>query len=140
MSSFTGFNAPLELRYHYSPDADKEYWELINGFEYYLEDDPDITVWIPPGFITDGASVPKVLNWILPPWGPYGQAAVLHDYLLDIGQMRNRRGHFTYCKTRTEARKHFVDAMRILQVPMWRRVLLGAGVWLWDQFREDKLR
>lgn len=140
MSSFTGFNASLGLTYNYEPEKNKEYWSVIRGFEYYLENDPSIIVQIPHGFLTDGASIPKGLNLLLPPWGPYGQAAVLHDYLLTVGRMRNAKGHFVYCSTRTEARRHFRDAMRILKVPTWSSTLLNVGVWLWDQFKSDKLR
>lgn len=142
MSSFTGFNAPLELRYYRDSDREgnRDYWKLMTGFEYYLATDVTVTVKVPKGFVTDGASVPKWLQWLLPPWGAYGQAAVLHDYLLDVGRMRNDKGHFVYCRTRTEARKHFIDAMRILSVPRWKRYILGVGVWLFDKFKEDKLR
>lgn len=140
MSSFTRFSADLHLKYRYNPASEKDYWIVLEPFEYYLEDNPDVIIRIPAGFITDGASVPKWLQWILPPWGPYGQAAVLHDYLLEVGQMRNKRGHFVYCKTRKEAREHFSDAMKVLKVPEWRRLVLSVGVFVWDQFKEDKLR
>ncbi len=36
---------------------------------------------IPKGFRTDGASVPRLFWNIIPPWGRYGMAAVIHDYL-----------------------------------------------------------
>jgi hypothetical protein len=37
---------------------------------------------IPKGFKTDGASVPRLLWWLFPPFGgDYDQAAVLHDFL-----------------------------------------------------------
>lgn len=39
------------------------------------------TITVPIGFETDGASVPRPLWWILPSWGTYSPAAVLHDYL-----------------------------------------------------------
>jgi len=33
------------------------------------------------GFVTDFASIPRPLWWLLPKWGKYGKAAVIHDYL-----------------------------------------------------------
>lgn len=36
---------------------------------------------IPVGFVTDGASIPRCLWSIYPPWGRYSRAAVCHDYL-----------------------------------------------------------
>ena len=36
---------------------------------------------VPAGFYTDFASIPKAMWWLYSPWGVYGPAAVLHDYL-----------------------------------------------------------
>ena len=36
------------------------------------------------GFITDGASVPKSLQWLYNPFGKYIKAAVIHDYLYSV--------------------------------------------------------
>lgn len=38
---------------------------------------------VPVGFITDFATVPRVMHWKVSPYGPYTRAAVLHDYLLE---------------------------------------------------------
>lgn len=40
---------------------------------------------VPEGFVSDGASVPRVFWSLFPPVGRYFLAAVLHDYLLVIG-------------------------------------------------------
>ena len=49
----------------------QDYVYSINGY--------DIKVF--RGFITDGASVPKSLQWLYNPFGKYIKAAVIHDYL-----------------------------------------------------------
>lgn len=49
----------------------QDYIYSINGY--------DIKVF--RGFITDGASVPKSLQWLYNPYGKYINAAVVHDYL-----------------------------------------------------------
>lgn len=49
----------------------QDYVYSINGY--------DIKVF--RGFITDGASVPKSLQWLYNPYGKYINAAVVHDYL-----------------------------------------------------------
>jgi hypothetical protein len=36
---------------------------------------------VPAGFVTDGASIPRVFWNIFDPYGPYLKAAVVHDYL-----------------------------------------------------------
>lgn len=40
------------------------------------------TFTVPIGFVTDFASVPRFLRWLVEPYGPYTRAAVLHDWLL----------------------------------------------------------
>lgn len=49
----------------------EEYVYEING--YCLK--------VPKGFVTDLASVPRVLWVFFPPYGKYTEAAVVHDYL-----------------------------------------------------------
>lgn len=51
-----------------------DYVYSINGY--------DIKVF--RGFITDGASVPKSLQWLYNPYGKYIKAAVVHDYLYGV--------------------------------------------------------
>lgn len=48
-----------------------DYIYSINGF----------LITVPKGFITDGASIPKSLQWIYDPFGKYIKGAVIHDYL-----------------------------------------------------------
>ena len=52
----------------------QDYIYSINGY--------DIKVF--RGFITDGASVPKSLQWLYNPFGKYIKAAVIHDYLYSV--------------------------------------------------------
>jgi hypothetical protein len=40
------------------------------------------TFTVPVGFVTDFATVPRFLHWLVLPYGPYTRAAVLHDWLL----------------------------------------------------------
>lgn len=40
---------------------------------------------VPSGFISDGATSPKFIWWLLPPVSRYFTAAIGHDYLLSIG-------------------------------------------------------
>ena len=72
----------------------QDYVYSINGY--------DIKVF--RGFITDGASVPKSLQWLYNPYGKYINAAVIHDYL-----------YSTYNNTginRTLADKIFIHIMK----------------------------
>ncbi|MCM6773254.1 DUF1353 domain-containing protein [Nocardia sp. CDC159] len=51
---------------------------------------------IPAGFLTDFASVPRVLVWLIPRYGAYTRAAILHDYLCQSGvvSLRDADGLF----------------------------------------------
>lgn len=40
------------------------------------------TFTVPMGFVTDFATSPRFLHWLVLPYGAYTRAAVLHDYLL----------------------------------------------------------
>ena len=40
------------------------------------------TFVVPTGFVTDLASVPQFMMWLIPPYGAYTEAAILHDYLI----------------------------------------------------------
>jgi hypothetical protein len=40
------------------------------------------TFAVPVGFVTDFATVPRFLHWLVSPYGGYTRAAVLHDWLL----------------------------------------------------------
>ena len=49
--------------------------------EDYVYDINGYLIRVPKSFITDGASVPKSLQWLYNPFGRYIKAAVVHDYL-----------------------------------------------------------
>lgn len=40
------------------------------------------TFTVPAGFVTDFATVPRFLHWLVLPYGAYTRAAVLHDWLI----------------------------------------------------------
>ena len=52
--------------------------------EEYVYDINGYLIRVPKSFITDGASVPKSLQWLYNPYGKYIKAAVIHDYLYSI--------------------------------------------------------
>jgi hypothetical protein len=62
--------------------ADGSSWFLCYRFRFQRDRDrPETVIEAPAGFITDLTSAPRALWDILPPWGTYGQAAVIHDWL-----------------------------------------------------------
>lgn len=54
-------------------------WELQQTVAYQGRTD---LLKVPAGFVTDFASVPRVFVWLLPRYGDYTWAAILHDYLV----------------------------------------------------------
>jgi hypothetical protein len=48
-------------------------------------------VTIPEGFRSDGASTPRFLWWIIPPWKRTKKAAFLHDYLCRYATCKEER-------------------------------------------------
>lgn len=72
------------------------------------------------GFITDFASVPVFFSRLVPRVGILRDAAVIHDWIYRGGE--NKRF------SRKQADQIFLDAMKDLGVPWWRRKLAYWGV------------
>ncbi len=139
-----GFLTPLDLEY-----IDGCHWKVIKSFEYCLKepDAPDRVV-IPEGFITDFASIPRVLWPVLPPTGKYGKAAVVHDALYT-----NRTVTMMWADpestltaryvNRGQADHILLEAMQVLGVSWLTRSTVYAGVrsggWhSWNKHRQEE--
>ena len=83
----------------------------------YYSDHLGRSVSVPKGFRSDGASVPRALWWIYPPFGRYLEAAVVHDW---------------FCVTQsisyTDAAIVFREAMAVCGVNKWRRQKMFMAV------------
>jgi len=92
----------------------------------------EVDIEIPAGTMSDGATVPRLLWWFLPPWGDRATpAAVLHDFLCE----RLDQGHpFPNCDTRARCDAQFRLALIALKIPRWRAWLCWAGVRLYSKF------
>ena len=101
-----------------SPLPDGRTWVIKRDFGYDLDhEDSGRTVEVPVGFHTDFASVPRLFWALIPRWGVYGNAAVIHDYLYV----------FHPC-SRQRADAIFDEAMRVLTTPTWQRLAILAAV------------
>jgi len=78
------------------------------------------TVLVPAGFVTDFASIPGFARWLLPISGKAAKAALLHDYMLSVGDRR--------------AADAFSDALKAAGVGPVKRWIMVAGVRLWAAF------
>ena len=76
---------------------------------------------VPAGSDTDFASVPRIFVWLLPRYGRYTKAAILHDHLWrDLAT----KGEISW----VDADALFQRAMRDLGVPFLRRWLMWTAV------------
>ncbi len=112
----SNFKTPLVV----SPLPDGKHWKLHTKFtaDIPVEKGVRLRITVPAGFITDFASVPWPFWSFIRPWGKWGKAAVLHDYLY-----QERTGAY-----RSTADKVFLNAMKLLGVTPWRRTLMYWGV------------
>lgn len=70
---------------------DKHKFILLEDFEYN-------GYTVPKGYITDGASVPRIFWFIYPPNRPdYLPAAIIHDYLCDKENYKEADREFKNC-------------------------------------------
>ena len=126
MSSFT---SQLKV----APLDDGESWVLLEPFTYHVGSYPsEIHYTVPKGFITDFASSPKFVWWLVPPWGKYGKASVVHDYLI------RAKPAYPVSLTRKYVDDIFLEAMLVLKVPRWKAQLIyyavRLGSWYsWNQ-------
>jgi hypothetical protein len=92
-------------------------WELVQSLVYLGNTD---RFTVPAGFGTDFASVPSAFTWLLPRYGRYTKAAILHDWLC----RQAREGGVS----RDDVDGLFRRAMRELGVPFLKRWLMWAAV------------
>lgn len=132
------YDAQLELIYSNkaTEDLGVDYWVVNAEFTCVLDTAKDQYVIIPQGFLTDGASVPRMFWSFFPSWGKYGQAATVHDFLCeyliisDNGRIRNI--------TREECDKYFLKLMIEMKINRVKRTLMYQGVSMYRRFGKVK--
>ena len=92
-------------------------WQLVEPLTY---DGRDERFVVAAGFTTDFASVPQALTWLVPRYGRYTKAAILHDHLWRLCA----EGRFAWADADGLLRR----AMRELDVPFLRRWLMWGAV------------
>ena len=112
-------------RYSYNPaeivlrQTDATDFALEESFRYIDDDGADRWV-VPDTDVTDLASVPAFLTWLVPRYGRHTFAALLHDHLQD--------STIDDPVTSAQADEVFRDAMADTGVPLLRRWLMWAAV------------
>jgi hypothetical protein len=121
MSRFTG---PLTIT---QLDADYRTWRLEQELVYEVgAEGSGRIVRVHPQFETDGASVPRLLQFYLPTWGRYSRAAVIHDYL--YAQLRPGGSPHPQAPSRQAADAVFLEALEVCGVSIVIRRIMWAAV------------
>jgi hypothetical protein len=109
--------------------VDANTWSLVDELVYRGSRQRFV---VPAGFRTDFATVPRVVTWLVPRFGAYTLAAVLHDFLCTEGI---RSG----AVSAREADGIFRRVMRESGVPVLRRWLMWTGV-RWGALTDGRRR
>ena len=109
----------LEDKRRAATRAGRSLWAVESPLDYRAHDGDTIT--LPPGMVTDLASIPRWAWSLLPPDGPWTLAAVFHDYLY---KTRGIGGLYS----RAECDRILLWAMEDLEVPRAQRLVIWAAV------------
>jgi len=97
-------------------DVSTDYFRLTESLEYESELVGRIVV--PVGFVTDFASTPRLVWWLIPPEDyHYTRGAVVHDWIYN---------QHLYQKAVCDL--VFLEAMTALQTPKWKRTVMYLAV------------
>ncbi len=110
-------------------------WELREPVSYRIHDTPTSEVVnVPPAFRTDFASVPRPFWSLIAPWGRHGRAAIVHDFLYQLGGITDVPAQSMRRPSKREADRIFREAMAVLD-----EVILGRSAF-WRRFGRGVLR
>lgn len=132
MGAFTGelHLVLLEDKAHASTRAGRSLWGVEKPLSYRTRAGDTIT--LPPGMVTDLASIPRAVSWLLPPDGPWAQIAVFHDLLYVTRGFGVWHGHASLSRkapySRAEADAILRDGMGDLGITGWRQWAIYQGV------------
>jgi len=114
-----------------TPLMDGKTWVILCDFGYAVgSEDSDDVINVPISTQTDFASIPRIFWAILPRWGKYGNAAVIHDWLYKDQQL-----------SRKQADDIFLEAMGVLCVSAWQKhtiywAVRAFGWWAWKSAQQ----
>lgn len=107
-------------------------WAVQRALEYQAGDNPEELIVVPPGFVTDLASVPQLVWTFYPPDGPWAKAAVIHDFLYWTKGTGEWHDHVGITRDKPYSRKEADDilkeAMADRKVGKWERFVIWSSV------------
>jgi hypothetical protein len=124
------FTTPLQLEF---TGKGRRKFTLLSSFEYHIGEypatDQEDIISVPEGFRTDFASVPRIFWPIVSPIDEYAKAAVLHDWLYNQGEF-----------SRKKCDDIFDEAMKVLNTPKWKRIVVYYAVRWFAMFAWNNAR
>lgn len=106
---------------------EKDYWYLKEELKVDITMNDDLyEVVIPEGYLTDGATVPRILWSICPKWDQSHKAVILHDYLCEYGVIRKNGEMVKIDRERIDLL--FLEAMRFEGVSQIKHSMMYAAV------------
>lgn len=125
----SSFNAGLAIE-----RIGRRRWRTTRAITYHVGQlSSGWTITVPAGFETDGASVPRILWCLWPPFGgDYDEGAVLHDFLYRTQFM---------CLARVIADAILIEAMQVCgtgAVTRW-CIFLGVRAGGWVTYRKYRI-
>ncbi|MCR9222959.1 MAG: DUF1353 domain-containing protein [Hyphomonas sp.] len=107
-------------------------YRLLESFSFEIGGFGSETfITVPQFFVTDLASIPKGVRWMLPPNGPYAKAAVIHDYMYEFASV--------FRWDRSYADLVFREGMERLDVPAHIRTIMYRSVRTFGNRNFDKV-
>lgn len=128
MSSFT---SPLTVSL--LPDGRR--WKLARSFTYRIGSVYSRRfIHVARGFVTDFASIPKFLFWLLPWWAKFNKPSVLHDWLYMVkvimGEPITREeADDTWLEAMYIDFRHHVSGRVVALIEYWAVRVFGGFAW-----------
>ena len=96
-------------------------WKLLTRYRYTTDLlGGSVLLGVPKGFITDLASIPRVVRSLVPQVGRHRGAAVIHDWLYATANIHDF--------SRRLCDRIFLEAMKVAGVPWYRRHMMYQAV------------
>lgn len=129
--------------------AGRSLWALQRPMSYYAGPDRNEEIVVPAGFVTDLASIPRLVWSFYPPDGPWVKSAIVHDFLYDTqgdGRWNSAAGvNREKPYSRAESDGILLEGMAERDVGRWERFVIWASVRLggkrgWDRAGELRVQ
>lgn len=122
----------------------------ITFFGYDIgEEGSGLSIIVPTQFETDFASIPWFARWLIKTWGRHTNPAIIHDYLYrggkvnfksDFGKPVKVPKDLLFPMSRKNADQIMLEAMEVMNVRKWRRLVIYYGLRIGGGFAWRRLR